>query len=96
MSYKYNRIDLALVSTKPDEVIDITEKGGIEHAQMVVELAGGGSVTIEGADKADGDFATVLTVTVPSSGEYRERIPLECPRFIRVSAESGATLTIRA
>ena len=96
MSYKYNRVDLALMSTKPAEVIDITEKGGIEHAQMVVELAGGGSVTIEGADKADGSFATVKTVTVPEDGVYRERIPLECPRFIRVSAASGATLTIRA
>lgn len=96
MSYKYNRIDLALMSTKPEEVIDIAETGGIEHAQMVVELSGGGEVTIEGADKADGDFATVLTVTVPEDGVYRERIPLECPRFIRVSAASGATLTIRA
>ena len=96
MSYKYNRVDLALKSTKPDEVIDIAEEGGIEHAQMVVELADGGSVTIEGADKADGVFTTVKTVTVPSSGVYRERIPLECPRFIRLSADSGATLTIRA
>lgn len=96
MSYKYNRVDLALMSTKPDEVIDITEKGGIEHAQMVVELASGGSVTIEGSDKADGVFTTVKTVTVPADGVYRERIPLECPRFIRLSADSGATLTIRA
>ena len=96
MSYKYNRVDLALMSTKPEEVIDITEKGGIEHAQMVVELASGGSVTIEGSDKADGVFTTVKTVTVPADGVYRERIPLECPRFIRVSADSGATLTIRA
>lgn len=96
MSYKYNRVDLALMSTKPDEVIDITEKGGIEHAQMVVELASGGSVTIEGSDKADGVFTTVKIVTVPADGVYRERIPLECPRFIRLSADSGATLTIRA
>lgn len=96
MSYKYNRVDLALMSTKPEEVIDITETGGIEHAQMVVELADGGSVTIEGAEKADGVFTTVLTVTVPENGVYRERIPLECPRFIRVSAASGATLTIRS
>lgn len=94
MSYIHNRIDLALMSTSPDEVIDITEKGGIEHAQIVVELEGGGSATIEGADAADGEFTTVLTVTVPVDGVYRERIPLECPRFIRL-AEPGATLTIR-
>lgn len=95
MSYKYNRVDLALMSTGPTEVIDITEKGGIEHAQMVVELADGGSVTIEGAETADGEFATVQTVTVPDDGVYRERIPLECPRFIRLAADSGAILTIR-
>lgn len=94
MSYIYNRVDLALMSTGPSEVIDITEKGGIEHAHLVVTLPGGGSATIEGADKAEGDFTTVQTVTVPSEGEYRERIPLECPRFIRL-AEPGATLSIR-
>lgn len=96
MSYKYNRIDLALMSTGPTEVIDITEKGGIEHSQLVIELTGGGSVTIEGSDKADGTFATVQAVTVPTTGEYRARIPLECPRFIRLAADSGAVLTIRA
>lgn len=95
MSYIYNRVDLALKSTGPTEVIDITEKGGIEHAQMVVELADGGSVTIEGADKENGTFTTVQTVTVPADGVYRERIPLECPRFIRLAAASGATLTVR-
>ena len=95
MSYIYNRVDLALKSTGPTEVIDLTEKGGIENAQMVVELADGGSVTIEGAEKEDGVFTTVKTVTVPSSGEYRERIPLECPRYVRLAAASGATLTVR-
>ena len=96
MSYIYNRVDLALMSTGPTEVIDITEKGGIEHAQMVVELADGGSVTIEGADKASGTFTTVAAVTVPEDGIYRARIPLDFPRFIRLSAATGATLTIRA
>jgi hypothetical protein len=95
MSYIYNRVDLALKSTGPTEVVDITEKGGIEHAQLVVELAGGGSVTIEGADKEGGTFVAVTIVTVPADGVYRERIPLECPRFIRLSAASGATLTVR-
>lgn len=94
MSYIYNRVDLALMSTGPEEVIDITEKGGIEHAQLVIEMAGGGSVTIEGADKADDQFTAVKTITVPAEGEYRERVPLYCPRFIRLSA-TGATLTVR-
>lgn len=96
MSYVYNRVDLALMSTGPEEIIDITEKGGIEHAQLVVELADGGSAVIEGAEKADGEFATVQTVTVPAEGVYRERIPLDCPQFIRLAAKNGATLTIRA
>ena len=95
MSYIYNRVDLALMSTGPDEVIDITEKGGIEHAQIVIELASGGEVTIEGADKENGEFVTVKSVTVPSDGVYRERIPMDCPRFIRLAAKSGATLTVR-
>lgn len=96
MAIIHNRVDLALVSSGPTEIIDCGEPGGIENAQIVVELAGGGSATIEGSDKADGEFATVQTVTVPESGVYRMRIPLTCPKFIRLAAASGATLSVRA
>ena len=94
MSFIYNRVDLALVSTGPTEVVEIGEVGGAPCTHLVVEKLGGGSVTIEGSDKADGTWATALTVTVPSNGFYRERIPLELPKYIRLAA-TGATLSIR-
>lgn len=94
MSFKYNRIDLALVSKGPDDIVEIGEIGGAPCTHLVVEKLGGGSVTIEGSDKADGTWTTALTVTVPANGFYRERIPLELPKYIRLAAE-GATLSIR-
>lgn len=96
MAIIHNRIDLALVSTGPTEVVDCGETGGIPNAQIVVELTGGGSVTIEGSDKEDGSFTTVETITVPESGVYRMRFPLDCPKYLRLAAASGATLSIRA
>lgn len=89
-----NRIDLALISTGPTEIVDIGETGGRPDAQLVVKKTGGGSVTIQGAaDRAD-EFATAITVTVPEDGAYRAGIPADCPRYIRLSA-TGATLSIR-
>jgi hypothetical protein len=93
MAEFHNRIDLALVSTGPTEIIDICEPGGIQNAHVVVE--GDGMVTIEGCASEDGVFATVDTVSIPDSGVYRARIPLDWPRFIRLAAP-GATLSIRA
>ena len=94
MSFKYNRQDLALVSTGPTEVVEIGEEGGAPCTHLVVEKLGGGSVTIEGAAKADGEWEYTLTVTVPSDGFYRERVPLNMPKYIRLAA-TGATLSIR-
>lgn len=96
MSIKYNRIDMALISTKPAEVVDIAEQGGIESCHLVVELAGGGEVQVNGSTTADGEFTKAFSVTVPSDGVYRGRLPIDAPRFICLSAENGATLSVRA
>lgn len=93
---KYNRADMALVSTKPSEVVDIAEHGGIEECHLVVELSGGGDVQVNGCTTADGEFVKAFTVTVPSDGVYRGRMPLDAPRFICLAADSGAKLSVRA
>lgn len=96
MSIKYNRVDMALISTKPAEVVDIAEQGGIERCHLVVELTGGGEVQINGCDTASGSFVKAFTVTVPADGVYRGRFPLDAPRFICLASENGATLSVRA
>lgn len=95
MAEFHNRVDLALVSKGPDDIVDICEEGGIQDAHLVVELEGGGAVTVEGSPTEEGEFTTVESITVPADGVYRSRIPLNYPRFIRLSAESGATLSVR-
>lgn len=94
MSFIYNRQDLALVSTGPTEVVEIGEEGGAPCTHLVIEKEGGGSVTIEGSANRDGVFEYSLTVTVPVDGFYRERVPLNMPKFIRLST-TGARLSIR-
>ena len=96
MAEFHNRVDLALISKGPEDIVDICEEGGIQDALLVIELEGGGSVTVEGSKTEDGAFTTVEAVTVPASGVYRSRIPLDYPRFIRLAAASGATLSVRA
>lgn len=93
---KYNRVDMALISTKPSEVVDLSEQGGIESCHLVVELAGGGEVQVNGCDTATGSFVKAFSVTVPADGVYRGRLPIDAPRFICVAAENGATLSVRA
>lgn len=95
MSYKYNRVDMALISTGATEVIDIAEQGGIEHCHLVVELSGGGTVQINGCTTAEGTFKAAFTVTVPEDGVYRGRLPLDAPRFLCVATED-ATMSVRA
>lgn len=94
MSVKYNRIDKALVSTGPTEVIGTGEVGSIDEVQLVVEKTGGGSVTIEGANKPEEGWGWTLTVEVPAEGLYRSRMPLDVPKNIRLAA-TGAELSIR-
>lgn len=95
MKVIHNRIDLALVSTKPEEVVDIGEMG-FDRADLCIELKGGGAVTIEGSDKEDGEWGYELSITVPAGGFYRGRIPMDMPKYIRLAAESGAVLSVRA
>lgn len=89
-----NRIDLALISTGPEEVVDIGEKG-FERADLCVEKSGGGDVVIEGSDAEDGTYSYSVTITVPSAGFYRGRIPMDMPQYIRLKA-TGAKLSVRA
>lgn len=95
MKVIHNRIDLALVSTKPAEVIDIGETG-FDRADLCIELSGGGAVTIEGSDKEDGDWSYEVSITVPAGGFYRGRIPMDMPKYIRLATESGAVVSVRA
>ena len=94
-----NRVDWLLRSTAAGrEVIDIRELGGSEASQLVVTLDGGGSVTIEGAETQSFDSVTwSKTVTVDEAGEYRERMPLDAPQYIRIGsgAPSGAIVWAR-
>lgn len=90
----HNRIDMALRSTGPAEVIDLGEPGGLECAHFVVVADAAGTVSVEGCATADGSFATALELTLAAGAEHRGRIPLEWPRYIRL-AEEGATLTVR-
>ena len=94
MAITHNRVDLALVSTGPTEIVDLGEKGGILNAHVVVE-GDSGIADVEGCDTADGTFVTVDSINIPVSGVYRSRIPMDWPRFIRLKA-TGATLSIRA
>lgn len=96
MKVIHNRIDLALVSTKPEEVVDIGESG-FDKADLCVELSGGGAVTIEGDEHEDGEFeAYSYEVTVPEGGFYRGRIPMDMPKYIRLAEDNGAKLSVRA
>lgn len=90
-----NRIDLALVSTKPSEIIDIGETG-FDRADLCIELVGGGAVEIEGSDKEDGAWDYSVSITVPAGGFYRGRIPMDMPQYIRCGAENGAKVSVRA
>lgn len=91
-----NRVDLALVSTAPTEIVDIGETG-FDGADIVLEVAGGGACVIEGSDSEDGTWETALQVTVSAEGFERVRVPLDMPRFIRLGSGSaeGAKLSVR-
>lgn len=93
---KYNRVDMALVSTKPSEVVDTSEPGGLEQCHIIVELDGGGDVQINGCTTPNGEFVKAFSVTVPADGVYRGRLPLDSPQYLALASENGAKLSIRA
>lgn len=79
-----------------DRVIDIEETGGLEGSQLVISCpAANQALTLEvlGCDEEDGEFDTVLKFTTTASTEfaYRERTPLDCPRYIKLKVTNGST-----
>lgn len=85
-----------LVVTLPGDGTSTVE--GDEGGSDSTEGDDSRDVTIEGSETEAFDFVTwSKTVTVPSDGEYRERMPLDAPQYIRISssAPSGAILWVR-
>lgn len=87
--------------TGTGEVIDLTEPGGVEHADLILSApadSGAVTLTIEGAETADGEFSDVLSAEADGSADFekRMRIPKDCPRYIRLKAEPAAVATLRA
>lgn len=80
-----------------DEVIDITEKGGIENAQYVVEVPSADkalTVAIVGDSDPAGLFGTTVasfTTTANTAMEVRERIPLNAPRYWKLTVTTDGT-----
>lgn len=78
------------------DVIDITELGGSDHAELVVTADSADkalTLTVEGAEAEDGEFKTVrsFSTTESEAFENRDRLPKFCPRYIRLSVETGET-----
>lgn len=94
MANIYNLQDKALWSTSPEEVVDLGEEGGT-RVHLVLEKTGGGSVTIEGSTEREGKWDYTWNVTIPASGHFRTRLPLDVPRFIRLGASDGTKLSVR-
>lgn len=112
MSYiEKNRRDLRLESTVTlngttavtGAVVDLEQTGGLDEELLVLLTDAAATLTVEGCDTATGTFATVLTKTATEAGEvHRDRLPLTCPRFVRLKATGSAagaagkaTLSIR-
>lgn len=79
-----------------DEVIDITEVGGIENAHYVVEVPTASkalTVAIVGDSDKGGQFSTtVATWTTTAATAFtpvRERIPLDAPRYWKLKVTTG-------
>lgn len=91
---KHGALDRQLVSTAPDEIIDIKQPGGIDEA--TVYIFGNSSVTVEGAETSNSVFTTVGTYSPVKGSPIVMRIPLDWPRFIRIAAAAeGASVEIR-
>lgn len=78
-----------------NRVIDIEEQGGLEESQIVLTCeAADKAVTLKmlGADEENGTFAEVLKFTTTPEVDfiYRERTPLNCPRYLKLEVVTGA------
>ena len=93
-SITHGALDRQLCSTAPDEIIDLKQPGGIDEATAYI--FGNGTVTVEGAASSTSEFASVGSYSPTTSKPVVMRIPLEWPRFIRISAAAeGASVEIR-
>lgn len=106
MSVKYDHWDMMLVATaasstaattttEGNRIIDIEETGGLEQSQIVLTCgAADKAITLKvmGADEENGTFEKVLEFTTTASTEfmYRERTPLNCPRYLKLQVVTGA------
>ncbi len=110
----YDRLLMGTVESAKDasskaysDVIDITELGGSDHAELIVTAGAADkalTLTVEGAPAEDGEYKTLRTFSTTESAafEERDRLPKFCPRFIRLCVETGeaapskpATATLR-
>ena len=87
--------------TATGRVIDLTEPGGVEHADLILSAPaaeGAVTLTVEGATEADGEFATVVSEQTEGGKVYekRMRIPKDCPRFVRLVVSPAAVAVLRA
>lgn len=106
-----NRRDLRLESTATlngtaavtGAVVDLEQEGGLDEERLVLFTDAAATLVVEGCATPDGTFRPVISKTADAAGEaYRERLPLACPRYIRLqatgseaSAAGKATLSIR-
>lgn len=79
-------------------VIDITEMGGAEHAQLVIEAGAGDQpigISVVGADSkdAEAEVQEVLAFETKANEAFawRGRVPLYCPQYIRLQVKVGAS-----
>lgn len=89
---KYDIQDTLLTSSGPNEIIDLGETGGSEHAHIVIE---GATNIVEGSDSKAGPWTNVIEHQETSPAGPM-RIPLNCPRYIRLKTDGTNTiLTVR-
>lgn len=86
--------DTAVVS---DEVIDLSEVGGIEEAQFVLEVPTADkalTIDIIGDNDENGQYSTtVASYTTTASTAFkpvRERLPLNAPRYWKLKVTTAA------
>lgn len=106
-----NRRDLRLESTVTlngttavtGAVVDLEQKGGLDEERLVLLTDAAATLVVEGCATPNGTFSSVVSKTATAAGEaYRERLPMTCPRYIRLKATGSAaaaagkaTLSIR-
>lgn len=105
----HNRIDMQLVArvetpttangtATADWVIDLTERGGRDAANIVLScpaLSAPVTLAVVGGDSRDGEMVAVAGASVVTKAneetEVRMRVPLDCPRFVTLQVTAGGT-----